>query len=548
MSHASKPRLLTLAAIHAELKEGTVRLQTVTRPRSKSAVTGAPPPFALVDALTGKPIQPVLGHGAHDPALSPVVANDPGPPASNPASKVLFCFVEVPVADQEHVRFIYDHLLCEVFRLKIVPDATTLADVKARTQLPFSVPEVNAATGQSTGSYGVWTRWFVDCPYATPIVEMTRVEGEPSTSVTYPPERVLRGMHIAQVVDLTPFEVYKDKWCMNAIARLVSVDSTQANHDAEFVRPVRMGRSVKMAVPLLAAGVPGYFVLGSEDPTAAPAWVAADDTAALATCRIPLTLETMATKLETDVIKFERKTTTKATDKHPLGSVRTFLNDLSTESNVITVLGDFDTSRTDRPYVAVAPHVHKDSLDQGSMSSLVSFPAKTDRDTWRRIHTKLYEQAIDTVLAKPGARKRVSLETAQGLVKFPGIDPAVDDPTKPRTIDYDEATDTYSHVGEDGIVREQHMVAYVKMRMEAPKGIEQLRTRFFEVNAPDEPFSAVEVDGREAVARGRHPLFITEWSELADMKGQRIILHTKFVLLQAEVTGPASITWDDVSA
>ena len=175
----------------------------------------------------------------------------------------------------------------------------------------------------------------------------------------------------------------------------------------------------------------------------------------------------------------------------------------------------------------------------------MSYPDRKDLATWRRINNCLYDQVIDKVVMRPGSKKRPSIESIQNSYHFPAIDPAVEDPAKPRDIVYDEATDTWIRTDADGKTHKQNAVTYVKMRDEPPKGIEELRTRVFEVNTPDKPFSVVELNC-EAIERGRHPLFITEWSELADMKGQRIILHTKFVLLQAEHTEPVSYSLEEI--
>jgi hypothetical protein len=537
--------------------------------------TRAPTPvaaFALVEAQTGKQVQLALGHGLNEPALNPRVLHA-GPPSGNLASKVHFCLVEVPESDQGHLRSINKLITDAALTLNIVTSASQL-------KLPFSLPELNgaaggAATGKPAGQYadvyGVWTRWFVDCktsvaavevtrdtPAATPGLEpesgaadVTSAPAAPKQYPAYPPERILRDMHIAQIADVMPFELYKDQMCMNLITRCVFVDSTEANHDEVFERPVTGGRVSKVAVPLVVENVDGFIVVNTDEPGAMPTWVPAAEYDSVGPCRRPLTIDDMATKLETGLIELEIKTTSaaKATDKHPAGSQRKFLNvknpATGSTMGVMTALGSFDTSNADRPYVAIGAHSFPTSLDPGSKSALVSYPDKKDLATWRRINTCLYDQVIDKLLMRPGSRKRPSIESIQNSYHFPAIDPAVEDPANPRDIAYDEATDTWMRTDADGKTHKQNAVTYVKMRDEAPKGIEELRTRVFEVNRPDQPFAVTELNC-EAIERGRHPLFITEWSELADMKGQRIILHTKFVLLQPEHTEPITYSLEEI--
>ena len=584
MSATSNKRMVTLADLDTGLIAGTIRVQTLSRSARTKVVAdaGAPAPvatFALVDAQTGKQVQLALGHGLNDPALNPCVLHA-GPPSGNPASKVHFCLVEVPESDQGHLRSVNKLITEAALTLNIVTNASQL-------KLPFSLPELNGAAGGGTAAgkppgqyadvYGVWTRWFVDCKTSVAAVEVTRdppvatpvdagSESVPAAAdvasaptaphvpkqyPAYPPERILRDMHSAQITDVMPFELYKDQMCMNLITRCVFVDSTEANHDEVFERPVTSGRVSKVAVPLTVENADGYIVVNTDEPGAMPTWVPASEYDSVGPCRKPLTIDEMATKLEAGLIELEIKTTpaAKATEKHPAGSQRKFLNvknpTTGNTTGVMTVLGSFDTSNIDRPYVAIGAHTFPTSLDPSSKSALVSYPDKKDLATWRRINACLYNQVIDKVVMRPGSKKRPSIESIQNSYHFPAIDPAVEDPANPRDIVYDEATDTWMRTDADGKTHKQNAVTYVKMRDEAPKGIEELRTRVFEVNRPDQPFAVTELNC-EAIERGRHPLFVTEWSELADMKGQRIILHTKFVLLQSEHTEPITYSLEEI--
>ena len=505
----------------------------------KTSKPGAPDKWSLREA--GKRADVLCSAG--NPAL-PLhrnwrVARRPCPPASKPDSNALFVLLEAPTpvgaaceedaagatqAEADAVRF----------------GAALVAAAGKVTSEPVEV--FIGAKGSPDGKgtplpfTQMWATVMANCSYAN-LITKCMVFGltDEDPAAPYPLSLVLEDMHPA-VSGSVSLETFGGKTRVKFRVANLGVSPLEAKTDPDFVPPPMVGGGAgggglggtrfPIALPWANGDKAGFILFGGA-ACMPPTWVP-DTHPDLRTANHPLSMASMADGLADGTIGFK---VVPGKDKEGKPCDRVFLNREGYMGNVLTFWGDFGRTAEDQVFVVKAPSVHPgaDAEATKAMGSMVAFPAAEDERSWRAVRRGLYAGIKDKVY-KTG-KKRPSEEALELAVRekysIPGFDP--ENPPSDAKAEYvlNEATGKYEDQETHAVA---HVVAWLKLNVEAPKSIQQLLTGIFLLNRPGDEFSCEPATVAD-VTPGRPVVTICEWSELKDQKGQRIVNYCKAVFL-----------------
>ncbi len=486
-----------------------------------------------------------LGDISAPVSSQPVVKTDPHPGKNAVNDNQRRCLVSVMESERDDMIACKNLLYQIALEDGVFPGVDSIEAVKERLQLPFSLPD--PVTG--TGDFGVWTKLQLTVPRASMErlktsflvvrrTETTNDDGSVSAEFSavgsdYDGKRVQRGQSLCAILELGECREYNGKRYLDAEARVVTLDESVANMDPSFV-PVASSSRVKPTLAFPHDG--GYWLFGSSK-FPEPVWVAGDSEVLNGVHILP-DAKRLAQKFTEDKsvklegVEVKPKPGAEPDARFPPGSKRWFLNDDAYKGSLLSREGDFDMPGDLQTYLTTTPAPHKSAAaDSKSFGALFAIADSSVADAYRVISRTVLEQAIDLGVANNGSKKRIALEVAKERIKLPGVDP-LDDEDAEGNADF-------------AVGVNKHYCLWEKFQMEPPSGIEDLQTRFYEIDGK----VATRVSGYE-LRKGQKPVTVLDWSEMRkDTSAYRVVLYAKYVFfLKNEPAGmPDEVAWGDVS-
>jgi hypothetical protein len=440
-----------------------------------------------------------------DPALpaeqSPILANQPGPSKKNPASRVYNALYKLDGAEADAMMWCWDWIMASALKEQVFgAQYTTLAALAEVVSLPFTKPDA-----EGKGEYGVWVSWQLDAPagFENLRTKFMVSRATPDEAVKmkilrqYDGTRMARGMHSSCLTEFGEFRMWDGHFRGDAKGRVVLIDESQALDDAAPM-PTSAARATGYAFPYNG----GHIVYGTAaHPTPAFVTAGSED---ISHCNLFM-----------DIVQFTqlyKEGKVALTAVQVKGVTHYYYNIAGVKGNPLIAEGRLTDPAELQPYLMKTPAAYVDPskkpedsfvLDGSTIGALTAI---TDPE-----HQAAYTEAAELKLAQIFEMKVVgtgkkydTLDKIRGEVALSGGEPE-----------------------KEG----DHFYIWQKLNIKAPKDIEELRTQFWLISEPGEPWSCERIDGTTLVG-GRCLMSGYEMSEVKRATGKwREVLYAKVVFV-----------------
>ncbi len=472
-----------------KMEAGLVEWKVIDSRRPKDP-PGTKRRFLECKDVTGS-IMFTLGDPTQPPEFSPIIANQPGPSKRNPASKQYNALYRLEGEEAQAMLWVWDWIMTSALTAGVFgPQYTTAAALAEVLNLPFTKPD---ASGK--GEHGVWVTWQLDAPggfdnLRTRFAVSRATPGEATKMKVvrqYDGTRMLQGMRSSCLAEFGEFRQWDGKFRGDVKGRNVLVDESQALADDAPLPAAPVARAAGYAFPYDG----GHIVYGTAahpTPTFFPAG----------------TLDLTGYNVFMDIVQFaelykQGKVTLTTVDVR--GTTHHYYNIAGVKGNPLIVEGSLADPVDVQPYLMKKPAPHEDSVDSDTMGALTAITNPA--------HAAAYLEVAELKLAEIFAQKIVgtgkkfdTVDKIRGEVALSGTEPE-----------------------KEG----DHFFVWFKLNIK--KEIADLRTQFWLISPPGEPWSCEPIDGT-TLNGGRTIMAGYEMSELKRATGKwREILYTKVVFV-----------------